>query len=306
MKVLVTGGSGYIGSRLIPKLLGKGHDVTSIDLQAPHPSVYESHFNNGEFVFHQFDCVNPETWDINFESFHIVIPLAAVVGRIQCDQDPIRAREVNTTAIIRLLQKLTNEQFVIFPQTNMGFIPDIQQKSTKFDDNSILKRISVYNKTKIDAEKYVLKRPNVTSLRLSSVFGVSPRMKDHLLLNYLVRQAVQEGHVKLFEPDARRAFVSLTDLTDFICFVIDNFDVFDGKTVNVSDPRLNISKQEILQLIRKKLDFEIEVFAGMDPDRRNYEITSTIVENSDFFYNSDLDEEFYNLALYYRNNFSQE
>lgn len=300
MKILVTGGSGYIGSYLVSELLLNGHYVTSIDIADP---VLQ---NSGDMRHERFNFIKkdvsfPEKWGIDIKTFDAVIPLAAIVGRKQCEADPKRALRVNHSAIVSLIDSLGSNQIVIFPQTNMGFIQNSIEQPHVFTDNTELKSVSWYVETKMRAEQTALKHEKSISLRLSSVFGVSNPMKDHLLLNFMVKKAVQENIIELYEPDFFRSFVSLKDLSNLIEEVLTkNHSSLYGQKVNVSDPRLNVSKMEIAKWIQAGTGCEIKEIGGSDPDKRNYIIESELLDDFNFSYKSDLPHELIRLIDFFR------
>ena len=300
MKILVTGGSGYIGSYLVSELLLNGHSVTSIDISDPLFQKIKN-VKHDRFKFIKEDVLFPEKWGVNIKTFDAVIPLAAIVGRKQCEADPKRALSVNHDAIVSLIDSLDSNQIVVFPQTNMGFIQDSTEPPHVFTDNTELEPVSWYVETKMRAEQTALKHEKSISLRLSSVFGVSNPMKDHLLLNFMVKKAVQENVIELYESDFFRSFVSLKDLSNLIEAILskDHSSLY-GKKVNVSDPRLNVTKMEIAKWIQAETGCAIIETGGSDPDKRNYIIKSELLEEFNFSYSSSLPQELIGLIDFFR------
>lgn len=300
MKILITGGSGYIGSYLVSELLLHGHCVTSIDIANPLLQNTDAVKHN-RFNFIKGDVSFPEKWGIDIKTFDAVIPLAAIVGRKQCEAEPKRALNVNHYAIVSLIDLLDSNQLVVFPQTNMGFIQNSTEQPHVFTDNTQLQPVSWYVETKMRAEQTALKHEKSISLRLSSVFGVSNPMKDHLLLNFMVKEAVQENVIELYEPDFFRSFVSLKDLSNLIEAILskDNSSLY-GQKVNVSDPRLNVTKMQIAKWIQQETDCEIKETGGSDPDKRNYIINSALLDGFNFSYKSSFSDELIYLIEFFR------
>jgi nucleoside-diphosphate-sugar epimerase len=303
MNILITGGSGYIGSYLTKKLLAKGHRITSVDLEKPRNSQDLSD-GSSRFNFISGDVVHPKNIEIDYRSFDVVIPLAAIVGRKQCELNPTRAYEVNHKAIGNLTELLGPDQLLIFPQTNMGFLHDQVDKPGVFDDNSDIQPVSSYVKTKILGEEMALNHGRAISLRLSSVFGVSVSMKDHLLLNFMVKEAIERNKINLYEPEFLRSFVSLNDLSNLIeqIFLKDSTKLIHQK-INVSDPRLNITKFDLANRIQRATGCEVSITTGSDPDMRNYIIKSSLTKEFGFEYESDFESEIKLLSDYYRSEF---
>src|SRR3989344_1091437 len=179
-KVLITGGAGYIGSILTPFLLRQGYEVTVLD----------------SFIFDQtslLDCCHDQNFTLikgEARDGHIlseaiknmdwIIPLAALVGAPMCDKYSNSARSVNLDAIRMILNLKRSNQKIIFPNTNSGY--GIGQDGAHCDENSPLNPLSLYAELKVKAEEEILKAGESITLRLATVFGISPRMRLDLLV----------------------------------------------------------------------------------------------------------------------------
>ena len=300
MNILVTGGSGYIGNFLISSLLKNGHTVTSIDQKTPSNDLMKNN-SSSQLNFIEGNAVYPKNLPVDISEFDVVLPLAAIVGRKQCEVNTEGALAINYKAVENLVESLLPHQILIFPQTNMGFVQNISVQPSVFNDNSELIPMSCYTETKILGELAALKHAKTISLRLSSVFGVSRPMKDHLLLNFMVKEAVQKNVIELFEPNFFRSFVSLSDLSRLVESIISNdSSKLFGQKVNVSDPKLNITKIELATRIKSITGCSIEISSGNDPDMRNYIIESNLLSEFSFKYDCDLDTEINLLGEFYK------
>ncbi|MEK7518186.1 MAG: NAD-dependent epimerase/dehydratase family protein, partial [Patescibacteria group bacterium] len=187
IKVLVTGGAGYLGSVLCEQLLRKGYIVTAVDnllfrQQSLFHIIADPKFN---FVFG--DVRDEKLMKILIKEADVLIPLAAIVGAPACDRDPNQAISVNLEAI-KLLNKLRSKrQLVIYPTTNSGY--GTKSGDTYCTEDTPLEPLSLYGRTKAEAESRLLETPNVITLRLATVFGMSPRMRLDLLVNDFVYRA---------------------------------------------------------------------------------------------------------------------
>ena len=121
-------------------------------------------------------------------------------------------REVNYESIKYLISNLKRNQKIIYPNTNSGY--GIGEKDAYCDENSPLKPISLYGKTKVDCEKIILKFNNSIVFRLATVFGNSYRMRTDLLVNFLVREATIKNKINIFEPHFRRNYIHVSDVVD--------------------------------------------------------------------------------------------
>ena len=197
MKILVTGGAGYIGSVLVPILLEQGHDVTVLD-QFPDGGTQLV----GACVYRGFEAVRGDVRDGRLldelvPKADVVFPLAALVGAPLCKQDPYTAVGVNRDAVIEIVKRVGKQQIMIIPTTNSGY--GVGEKDRFCTEETPLRPISVYGTTKMEAEQAILNSGNGISFRLATVFGLSPRMRIDLLVNDFVWRAVTDRAVVLFE-----------------------------------------------------------------------------------------------------------
>jgi nucleoside-diphosphate-sugar epimerase len=145
-----------------------------------------------------------------------------------------------------------------------------------------------------------MKHEKSISLRLSSVYGVSHPMKNHLLINFMVKEAVQKHTINLYEPNFYRSFISLNNLSKLITWVLENHNQnIYGQKINVSDPSLNITKLELAKRIQLATDCEIVITDGFDPDLRNYIVKSNFLTESNFKFEDIFNEELEALANHY-------
>lgn len=281
-KMLVTGGAGYLGSVLVPELLKSGHKVTVLD----------------NFMFRQdslLDCCYYDTFkvirgDVRDKTLikelvrdkDIVIPLAALVGAPLCNSDKVGAESVNRDAIKTLAEVLSKEQRIIFPTSNSGY--GIGQKGIYCTEETPLNPISFYGKTKVDAEKIVLDRGNSISLRLATVFGMSPRMRLDLLVNNFTYRAVKDCFIAVFEGHAKRDYIHIRDVARCFIHTIEKFDRMKNEAYNVGLSDANLSKLELCAEIKKQVpDFVyLEAPIGEDPDKRDYIVSNEKIEKTGF------------------------
>src|SRR6185436_10105771 len=144
-----------------------------------------------------------------------IIPLAAIVGAPACDLDPYMAESTNLGAIQLLNRLRSPRQLVVYPTTNSGY--GTKSGEVFCTEESPLEPISLYGRTKVDAETEILGSPNALTLRLATVFGMSPRMRLDLLVNHFVHAALTDGYIVIFEPEFKRNYVHVRDVAD--CFV---------------------------------------------------------------------------------------
>lgn len=300
IRVLVTGGAGYLGSVLCERLLDAGYRVTAVDnLMYRQRSLFHLCARPGfDFVFG--DVRDEGLMRELVNRADVLIPLAAVVGAPACERDPWLARSVNLEAV-RLLNRLRSpDQLVVFPTTNSGY-------GTKTGDvfcteETPLDPISLYGRTKVEAEAGLLETPGVVSLRLATVFGMSSRMRLDLLVNHFVQQAVTVRYLVIFEKDFKRNFIHILDVADCFVHAVEHPDRMVGRAFNAGLDDANLSKEQLALKIQEHVpDFYVH-FAevGSDPDKRNYIVSNERLREAGFTARRSLDEGIEELLKGYR------
>ena len=282
MRILVTGGGGYIGAVLVPHLLREGHAVTVID----------------SFMYGQaslLDCchepalaiVRGDARDRDLVARHLreadaVLPLACLTGAPACDRDPVAARTVNLEAVLMLLELKRPEQRLIFPNTNSGY--GVGERDVFCTEETPLRPVSLYGRLKVEAEQAVLAAPGTLALRLATVFGVSPRMRLDLPVNDFTYRAVTDGFVVLFEGDFKRNYVHVRDVARAVSHCLGHWEPMRGQAYNVGLSEANLSKRELCEAIQKQVPrFSWqEAAVGRDPDQRNYIVSNARIEATGF------------------------
>lgn len=281
-KILVTGGAGYIGSVLVPQLLSKGFSVTVLDnFMYSQNSLLEC-CANPDFSIVKGDARDKNILKPILGRVDYIIPLAALVGAPICERNKIEAVTTNRDAIATLVKLASKNQGVIIPNTNSGY--GIGQKGIYCTEESPLRPISLYGKTKVQAEKIVLERGNGVSLRLATVFGVSPRMRLDLLVNDFTYRAVKDKYIVVFEGHFKRNFIHIRDVTRAFIHVIENFGKMKNNVYNVGLSDANLSKLELCAEIKKQIPnfIYLESAIGKDPDKRDYVVSNEKIEKSGF------------------------
>ena len=289
-RVLVTGGAGYLGSVLCEHLLDAGYHVTVLDNLAHHQRS----------LFHL--CANPalslEYGDARDEpvvrrllaAADVVVPLAAVVGAPACDRDPQLARALNVDAV-RLLNRLRSPaQLVVFPTTNSGY--GVRPGAAYCTEETPLEPLSLYGRTKAEAEAELLDSPNAISLRLATVFGMSPRMRLDLLVNHFVHAAVKDRYLVIFEKHFRRNFIHVRDVADCMIHCIRHAGGMAGRCYNVGLDSANLTKEQLALKVKEQVpDFSIQFDSvGHDPDKRDYIVSNQRLREAGFEARRSLEE----------------
>jgi nucleoside-diphosphate-sugar epimerase len=259
-------------------LLQDGHNVTVLD----------------NFIFGQSSlnhvCYHPNfrvyRGDVRIEAdmlplmkdADIIIPLAAYVGAPFCDRDPIGATTTNKDAIFMMMKYLDKDQVIIMPTTNSAY-----GTGDNCTEESPLNPISRYAIDKVEVEKVLMNHSNATSLRLATVFGMSPRMRIDLLVNDMTYRAVYDGFVVLFESHFKRNYIHVRDVVQAFKMAIAQ-ETMRGQIYNVGLSSANVSKRELCDIIKTYVPrFEIvEAEIGKDKDQRNYVVSNKKIELEGF------------------------
>ena len=278
LNILVTGGAGYLGSVMVPELLKLGHKVTVLDtFMFGQNSLADVCFMDN------FNVVRGDTRDKELlkeltKDKDVVIPLAALVGAPLCNRDQIGTVTINRDAVQTLSDVLSPSQKVLMPITNSGY--GVGEDGVYCTEETPLRPISTYGKTKVEAEEIILQRENSISFRLATVFGMSPRMRLDLLVNDFTYRAVNDGFIVIFEGHFKRNYIHIRDVANAFIHGINNFDSMKGEAYNVGLSEANLSKIELCEKIKQHVpNFTImEAEIGKDPDQRNYIVSNDKLE----------------------------
>jgi nucleoside-diphosphate-sugar epimerase len=278
-KILVTGGAGYIGSILVPELLEKGYKVTVIDNFMYRQPSLASVISNPNLNLVYADVRDYGTVKKYISTADVVIPLAAIVGAPACAKDPLVASSINKDATIWLFNQLSRDQQIIMPTTNSAY--GSGENNNYCDENSPLRPLSLYAKDKVIVEQELMHSAQATSLRLATVFGISPRMRLDLLVNNFVHRALTDKFIVLFEGQFKRNYVHVRDVSRAFCFAIEHPEGMQGEIFNFGLSEANISKVKLCEEIQKHIpEFTfLEAPFGKDPDQRNYIVSNNKIES---------------------------
>lgn len=280
-RITVTGGAGYLGSVLVPTLLSQGFHVTVLDsFLFEQTSLLECCANENLEII-RGDSRDRQTLEKAIRHADYIIPLAAIVGAPACKNDPTAAVSTNLEAVKLLLRVRSKDQRIVSPCTNSGY--GIGEQGKFCTEESPLRPISLYGTTKVDAEAAILAAGNSISLRLATVFGVSPRPRLDLLVNDFVHRAVTDRFLVIFEGHFKRNYIHIRDVARAFLHVIAHFEKLEGPyNVGLSDA--NLSKLELCEKIKAHVPdlVYLEAPIGQDPDKRDYIVSNEKIERTGY------------------------
>ena len=300
-RILITGVAGFIGSKLATELLNLGHEVTGVDVLKYDKSSINHLYSKKNFCFHKDDISNEKTIKKFIKKKDIIIPLAGLVGAPLCEKNKKEAVKINLNAIKLIIKNISAKQKIIYPTSNSGY--GVGKKNAFCTEETPLNPISLYGRTKADAEKVVMQHKNSISFRLATVFGYSYRMRSDLLVNNFVKTALDKNKLEIFEPHFRRNYIHINDIVDAFVFSINNFEKLKSNTYNLGLSSANITKLELAKKIKKfykKLNIKI-ILGIKDPDQRDYFVSNKKIEKKGFKAKVKLDEGIEELFKVFRN-----
>ncbi len=264
MKILVTGGCGYKGHRLIPKLLGEGYEVIAFDIQwfgnflPPHPKLRVV----------QGDILKPDTIPLN--GVDTIIHLASIANDPCADLDPKLTWEVVTLATMQLANRARKFGIRRFLYASSGSVYGVKGEE-KVTEELSLEPLSEYNKAKMVAERVLLSYQDemeIYIVRPGTVCGYSPRMRFDVVVNMMVMQALSKGKMTVLGGGQIRPNIHIEDICDVYLHLL-NYPEYVG-IYNAAFENLSII--EIAKLVQKYLPVEIEIKPSNDP--RSYRMNS--------------------------------
>ena len=264
MKILITGGAGYKGIILTQKLLKKGYHVTILDnFMYGYDSILHLVAEPNLDII-KLDIRNIAKKDV--KDYDVIYHLAGISGMPACAANPHSAEVINVDSTRKLVEFVHKDQIIINASTTSFY----GSSGTECDETIPVQPVSLYGKTKYEAEKIVQQRENSISLRFATVYGLSPKMRNDLITNDFIYKAVHDRAIVIFAGHSKRTFIHIQDAVDAYIFCLDNLDKMKSQVYNVGDESLNFSKIEIANAIKKYVDFEIIDSSLPDLDVRNF------------------------------------
>ena len=279
-KVMVTGGAGYVGAVLVPKLLKKGHSVKVIDLYIYGENVLDSVKDNSNLIQVKGDIRSRELLERELPGYDTVIHLACISNDPSYELDPELGKSINYDAFITLVDAAKKAGVKNFIYASSSSVYGVKEVPEVTEDLS-LEPLTDYSKYKALCEDVLLKEASndfiVTIIRPSTVCGYSPRLRLDLTVNILTNHAVNKGEITVFGGDQMRPNLHIEDMTDFYVFLLDLPDQkIHRKIYNVGYENYKVG--EIAELVKKVIDPRLLIKTTPSDDNRSYHVSSKKVK----------------------------
>ena len=218
-----------------------------------------------------------------------------MVGAGICVKHPTLAQKTNADSVRWLVDQLRPDQYLAIPDSNSAY--GTTPPGVIADEDYPMTPLSLYAKTKLEGEKIALEHPNSFVPRLATVYGVSPRMRLDLIVNFITLQCFVHKKFELFAGHTRRNYVHISDVADMFAHAIDNnlTGVF-----NFGNDEINCTKAELVTKVREHLDFDLTYSDKEDSDKRDYEISSKKMRDTGFTASRDLSYGIKELIEFYK------
>lgn len=271
MRVLITGGAGYLGSEVVREVRNEGHAVTVLDNLSFGGEALIPHLRDVNFRLIKGDVADLGAVEEAVEGQDIVIHLAALVGFPACRKDARRTEEVNVGGAQNILRACTTQR-VLYASTVSVYGKVLGKKC---DENTETNPLSLYGTTKLKAEQELKTHiKNFTAFRFPTFFGASSRMRLDLMPNQLMYEACTTGKIEVFEPGVRRPFLHVRDAARAFLFAINRPDLVRGKVFIAGNESLNVTKAELCTTISRLTGARIKTdTTRFDEDQRDYEMS---------------------------------
>jgi nucleoside-diphosphate-sugar epimerase len=286
MKVLVTGGAGYIGSVLVRQLLAKGYDVRALDNLNFGGDALIDVMLNPQFEFMKGDVRNAEDVQKALVGVDAIAHLAAIVGDPACKKYSADANSTNwdgSVALFDVAEAAGVNRFV-FASTcsNYGKMPDPDSFVT---ETSELNPVSLYAELKVKFEKYLMEDKKdspmcSTALRFSTVYGFSPRIRFDLTVNEFTRNATINGEQPIWGAQFWRPYCHVDDLARAVVLVIESDEEkVRANVFNVGSTEENYNKGMIIEEVCKVVPNVKVDYVEMNEDPRDYRVNFDKIKN---------------------------
>lgn len=274
--ILVTGGAGYVGAVLVPKLLKKGYHVKVLDLYIYGDDVLDSVKNHPHLEQIKGDMRDLKLLDKSFKGCDVVIHLACISNDPSFDLDPQLGKSINYDCFLPMVQIAKKHKVKRFIYASSSSVYGIKDTFDVTEDLP-LKPLTDYSKYKAMCEDDLLKEAAddfiVTILRPATVCGYSPRLRLDLTVNILTNHAINKREITVFGGDQTRPNIHIEDITDLYTYLLELPDEKVHKKIYNAGYE-NHSVKDIALMVQSVIGDDVPIKIVPTDDNRSYHVSS--------------------------------
>ena len=271
--IFITGGAGYVGSALVPKLLSLGYNVTVLDLFIFGKDTLENHSN---LKLIEGDIRNIDLISQTSKNHDVFIHLACISNDPSFELNPKLGKSINLDCFEPMVQAAIKNKIKLFIYASSSSVYGLKNEKD-VTENVSLEPLTDYSKFKADCEKILLKYKSkdfhTTVVRPATVCGYAKRQRLDVVVNILTNYAFNKKKIKVFGGEQLRPNIHIKDMVSSYLKIIESpIDKVSGQIFNVGYQNLQV--QEIAKLVKKVIDNNIELDFEKTDDNRSYHISS--------------------------------
>ena len=279
-KILVTGGAGYVGSILVPKLLNKGYGVIVLDTLFFTDIGLKAVKGNPNLKIVEGDIRDDKALNECTAGVEAVIHLASISNDPSTDLNPRLTEEVNFEASVKLIKISKQNGAKRFINASTSSVYGIKDMPNVTEDLP-LDPLTVYSRTKAETEPHVTaandKNFTAVNIRPATVMGYSPKMRLDLTVNILTMSALTKGKITVFGGGQKRPNIHIEDITDYYVKLLEiPAEKIGGKTFNAGYENFTVS--QIAEQVQEIIGKNVEIVTTPSNDNRSYHISSAKIE----------------------------
>ncbi len=275
-RVLVTGGAGYVGAVLVPKLLARAYQVRVLDLYIYGGNVLQDVTGHPHLEQFRGDIRDRRLLDNALQGVDVVIHLACISNDPSYELNPELGKSVNYDGFVSLVGACKAARIAKFIFASSSSVYGVKTEPEVTEDLA-LEPLTDYSKYKAACEKILLKEAGeefvVTIVRPATVCGYSSRLRLDLTVNILTNHAVHKGTITVFGGRQKRPNIHIDDITDLYVFLLEQPAAKTHRKIYNAGYE-NFTVSELAEKVRRALGGNIEIVTTETDDNRSYHVSS--------------------------------
>jgi nucleoside-diphosphate-sugar epimerase len=274
-RIMVTGGAGYVGSNLVPKLLDAGYEVSVLDLYI-YGDVFAGQNGNSKLRQTKGDLRNPGDVQKALVGCDAVIHLACISNDPSFDLNPDLGKSINFDCFRPLVKAAKDGGVKRFIYASSSSVYGIKEQGDVTEDLPLMP-LTDYSKYKAMCEEVLEEEREpgfvAVTLRPATVCGYAPRLRLDLTVNILTNHAINNGRITVFGGEQLRPNIHVDDMTDLYLLLLERPDeAVSGKTWNAGYHNLKV--RAIADMVRDEVGEKVDIVVTPTDDHRSYHVSS--------------------------------